>query len=606
MISLELKRLLLITVISISSQFAYPVNYYVNDALGGDEIWCSAAGNDVNNGTATNTPKATVADVLNDYDIEPGDVIYIDAGSYAANIIVTSADGNGSAGNYITFQGAGRTKTIFTYNNFVFDIQASATYIKILDMKCVCTINNHVIITSATSPFVHIENCELVVNPASATTGVQLSGNNSTIHNCTITSSGFGIRLLNCSSNTITKNIITNTFNNTDAIGIWINNSNTNTITNNKCYASGPGEYGLQMVSDGDNNIIKNNYFANYRKGVYCNDGACTDNTFYYNSIYATEYAFWGRPRNWNIQSNIFYTTSNTATHYCYWMNTTGDDPTTLNYNLYYHPNAAKAGRRDGVEYTALSDIVSGTVYEDNGVEGDPLYTTPASGNLDLSLVSSPAVDNASDDAAVVNDVRYGLRTAANHDIGAYEFGATLPIELVSFTAKPTADKVKLQWATASEVNNDYFVLERSEDAVNFYPVGIVDGAGNSTQLLHYSFYDYEISAKNMYYRLKQVDHDGTFSYSRIIAVQTRLTSFSVYPALVPQDNFELMIHHEKMDGPVNLLLYAYTGALIASEKKYPDSGDYIYRPGKIITPGCYILKITTPDGSFQEKIIVY
>lgn len=92
-----------------------------------------------------------------------------------------------------------------------------------------------------------------------------------------------------------------------------------------------------------------------------------------------------------------------------------------------------------------------------------------------------------------------------------------LPIELLSFQGSCTMNSKVFYWTTASESNNDYFVLEQSENGADFYPTAQIDGAGNSTDLLNYQVELDKIKAN--YFRLKQVDFDGAFSYSDIIYV---------------------------------------------------------------------------------------
>jgi len=95
-----------------------------------------------------------------------------------------------------------------------------------------------------------------------------------------------------------------------------------------------------------------------------------------------------------------------------------------------------------------------------------------------------------------------------------------LPIELLSFEALARPDRVVLRWATASETNNDFFTIERSLDAKNWNVLTHVDGAGNSTETLRYSIYDHNPYKGISYYRLKQTDYDGAYSYSHISAVR--------------------------------------------------------------------------------------
>ncbi len=104
--------------------------------------------------------------------------------------------------------------------------------------------------------------------------------------------------------------------------------------------------------------------------------------------------------------------------------------------------------------------------------------------------------------------------------IGSTDGINVLPIELLSFTASAKNDLVETQWVTSTEINNDYFTVERSVDATNFEEVGRLDGAGNSTTQLSYGFIDDAPYPGISYYRLKQTDFDGMFSYSDIRAVE--------------------------------------------------------------------------------------
>jgi hypothetical protein len=95
--------------------------------------------------------------------------------------------------------------------------------------------------------------------------------------------------------------------------------------------------------------------------------------------------------------------------------------------------------------------------------------------------------------------------------------GGVLPVELIHFSAKETQDAIKLEWATASEKNNDFFTIERSFDGIEFTPIDIILGNGNSNTTINYDFLDKSPENGMNYYRLKQTDFDGKFEYSDII-----------------------------------------------------------------------------------------
>lgn len=102
-----------------------------------------------------------------------------------------------------------------------------------------------------------------------------------------------------------------------------------------------------------------------------------------------------------------------------------------------------------------------------------------------------------------------------------YSVGCSpLPVELVKFEGYNENHKNILKWHTVSEINNDHFVVERSVDGINFERIGTMDGMGNSTELISYKYNDlYYIDGTTNYYRLKQVDYDGKFEYSDVIAI---------------------------------------------------------------------------------------
>jgi len=140
-----------------------------------------------------------------------------------------------------------------------------------------------------------------------------------------------------------------------------------------------------------------------------------------------------------------------------------------------------------------------------------------------------------------------------------------LPVELVAFEGQERDCKVQLSWQTASETNSEYFIIERSADGVQFAEVGRVNAAGESQTLVNYHFSDIGASLLT-YYRLKQVDIDGTYAYSDIIKVDTDCTDsagdiLDVYPNPV-RNNMHLRLYsntHEK----TNIVVMSMEGRVL-------------------------------------------
>ena len=99
-----------------------------------------------------------------------------------------------------------------------------------------------------------------------------------------------------------------------------------------------------------------------------------------------------------------------------------------------------------------------------------------------------------------------------------------IPVELTSFTASVQENKVVLNWATATENNNQGFEIERKLLGSNYEKIGYVTGFGTTTEPKSYSFKDENITSGKYSYRLKQIDFDGTFEYSNVIEVEVDFT----------------------------------------------------------------------------------
>lgn len=98
-----------------------------------------------------------------------------------------------------------------------------------------------------------------------------------------------------------------------------------------------------------------------------------------------------------------------------------------------------------------------------------------------------------------------------------------LPLRWITFSGRNKDDNVVLEWETADEQNVSHFVIERSVDGRNFVAVGRLQAYGNSNALNHYSYTDHpQLSQETLYYRLKQLDLDGSFNYSRVIGISTK------------------------------------------------------------------------------------
>ncbi|GAB2870913.1 T9SS type A sorting domain-containing protein [Hymenobacter ruber] len=142
-----------------------------------------------------------------------------------------------------------------------------------------------------------------------------------------------------------------------------------------------------------------------------------------------------------------------------------------------------------------------------------------------------------------------------------------LPVELISFSAERQGDDALLRWTTASEKNNDHFDVESSPDGRTFRRIGTVAGQGSSTQRHDYSLPDPNLAryaADVVYYRLRQVDRDGTFSYSPVRTVQVPTTGGFAVQAYPQPFGTELnLLLRTNEAGPVTIVVLDGVGRTV-------------------------------------------
>ena len=187
--------------------------------------------------------------------------------------------------------------------------------------------------------------------------------------------------------------------------------------------------------------------------------------------------------------------------------------------------------------------------------------------------------------------------------------GAVIPVELTSFSATSNNQNVVLNWKTATETNNSRFVVERKSSSSDYQAVGTVQGKGTTTEISTYSFTDKNLNDGIYTYRLKQIDFDGTFSYSDEVEVTIEVPlSYSLnqnYPnPFNPSTKIEYSI---KEAGNVSLAVYNMLGQQVASlVNQRQDAGKYTVNfDASKMTSGIYIYKLSTNNFVQTKKMIL-
>jgi hypothetical protein len=207
----------------------------------------------------------------------------------------------------------------------------------------------------------------------------------------------------------------------------------------------------------------------------------------------------------------------------------------------------------------------------------------------------------------------FGVNTALTYNFttGFSGFGAgvpdvPLPISLLDFEGRLQQQNIVLYWTTTSEENARRFGIGRSYDGITFENIGYVDAAGNSTATHRYTFTDTAAPHDKNYYRLKEIDRDEKFTYSRIIEVDGALQKnpFTVSPS--PFTTGVDIVFARAVQGRTDIRLLDMTGKTLLRRNNVIAAQDRIHidLSGLSLPAGIYLLEVRTGTGAYTSKII--
>lgn len=399
-------------------------------------------------------------------------------------------------------------------------------------------------------------------------------------------------------------------------------NSNT-TITNN---------FFGDLLCDGDGGNSTNAYDYNLHNIII---GGGANHKIQFNSIWITG----NRPANTyinatatglyvmagatglDVRNNIFQinqTSSNTspgAGHGIYSV-APASAFTNLDYNNYFLSSATAGlvgniGNINATDVTTLAAWKTATGKEANSkndsvsfVSVSDLHLTGTSiGNV--NLVATPI-------AGLTTDIDNQTRLALYPYMGADEnTSSPLPVKLTEFVGVAKADDAILSWTTATEINNAGFDVERSVDGYTFEKAGYVKGAGNSTRTLTYSLTDakaFAITSSNViYYRLKQTDFDGKFTYSNVVRVSKtagEVNALSLFPN--PYSTDYSISFTAINDGKASVEMLDIQGKTVASHEADIISGSNTLSMLETASmkPGIYFIRLTVNGETQTLKLV--
>jgi hypothetical protein len=225
-----------------------------------------------------------------------------------------------------------------------------------------------------------------------------------------------------------------------------------------------------------------------------------------------------------------------------------------------------------------------------NGNPANTVVGANAVGGVNYCQAANPCSVNTSDCINVCNRLN----------------NSPLPIVLISFKAiaETTDGQVRLQWITASEENNDYFVIERSKNAQEFEEIDRINGEGTTSLTTTYSLVDEKPLAGISYYRLKQVDIDGRFSYSKSVSVTLETSGIVISPNPVTGKQFTISWASEVNE--TDVAIFNQLGQQVYAQKiEGGDRKEYTIVVGEKLTGGVYLLKIQAQGQQLTHKLLI-
>ncbi len=201
---------------------------------------------------------------------------------------------------------------------------------------------------------------------------------------------------------------------------------------------------------------------------------------------------------------------------------------------------------------------------------------------------------------------------------GAYTLNVTsgspcsvLPVGLTEFSGdySEISRSNEITWVTSSETNNDYFVLERSADGLNFGAIADIDGQGNSYEENTYTYFDPIESADTYYYRLKQYDYDGSYSYSDVIAIKSEWDNSKFFGSIFPnpaKTAFTLITSERETASPIQLMIINAQGSVVKTEELMGHTNAANYGVDiSNMKSGVYTIQLISGNESEVRKVVI-
>lgn len=600
---------------------SWAVNYYVNDNSTSGDVYSTAIGATANNGLTTSTPKASLTEIWNTYGpsgtnvITTGDVIFVDAGTYLALDANLALSVSG-----ISITGAGSSLTIFDNNQTSADANRWATitgddititgvYLtgynygfgdaNVVQITGVSNLTFNDVIVNENLP--GGGSSSIVVNGGSE---VDFVGGGSSCNPGSASVAGGGVNVEGNGNDVdfIDYKFSANTKDYQGGSGLRVTGDATTTIDIDDCIFSN----NTNSSAEGGGAI----FIAN--GATMTIDGTCfNSNTS--NQTSSVNYGgaiTVGRGSTITINNCSFDGNSSTSS----------GNGGALAINTAF----GSTGSAGTINVTTCS-FTNNSASDGADILGRVSFSRPAVFNITECTFSGTLDDIRNDNSATITAANSGSPSFS----GTVSFTNTTPAVTSPTTNCPTItqtcfsvlpvtfddfwsgcdgeDNIELHWSTISELNNDYFIIERADETMNFAEIAQANGSGTTTLSQTYSFSDREAHT-NAYYRLSQVDFDGSRTYLKTIFAASCNEQEAIYAHQFDQTSTTLNLFYAITQSEEAEVAIVNTSGSIICQHTIQLSSDVNRKKvefNRNLNPGVYLFTVQTKSRFYQGKLTV-
>lgn len=260
---------------------------------------------------------------------------------------------------------------------------------------------------------------------------------------------------------------------------------------------------------------------------------------------------------------------------------------------------------QDRVDYSSQANITWQNT-------GEQVVYDGTSDNITINLGASGTLTDENIWYAVFE---YKVYSEAKANVKIYDKGwvgneagdqGWLPIELVNFDANFDGAQVNLTWQTASELNNNYFVIEKSKDLEDFSLLAMVDGAGNSSSLISYDVTDQHPYSGTSYYRLSQTDFDGKTTIFKPVPICITQVRESSLELVKSNSGIEIDLYSTEA-GPGFLQIIDVSGKVLHEEQILVSEGENNFETNiGVLKGGVYMVSVNLNSTKLVSKLLIY